>query len=149
MSPFIYFLVLSLSFYSFAPFLLPYYNLLKISCDYWSTSLVLLYFYNNVIHFKFFILKNYFKWCVINWVVDNFLQNLNKLIVLFHQLIDKCHIIWDNFLNKKFKMYNIIDTFIVWSRRLLYFVVIKGEPDKKSVITVLHHSRLLAHNHLG
>ena len=40
-------------------------------------------------HPKFFISKSYPKWCVINWVVDNSLQDPSELIVLSHQPIDK------------------------------------------------------------
>ena len=40
-------------------------------------------------------------------MVDNSLQGSSELIILSHQPIDKWHIIWDFFWDKKFEMYNI------------------------------------------
>lgn len=37
-------------------------------------------------------------------MVDYYLQDQSKLIILTHQPIDKCHIVWDNFLRKKIGM---------------------------------------------
>ena len=43
---------------------------------------------------------SFIKWLVIFYKIQI------ELVVLSHQLIDDCRIIYDNFLGQKFKMYN-------------------------------------------
>lgn len=66
-------------------------------------------------------------------MVDN-LKKIDKLIVLSYQLINECHIIWNYFLNKKFRMDRTIMTCLCYIKSIIIIIIMARVWNRDSIV---------------